>query len=258
MNNFHFIMSKRTMAFLFIGIRTIISYILLISIAPFFIIPALIIASLPARYRQDNRLFFLLVYWFFKVVVFLTFNPVQIIGKKNIPHNSPAIFVANHQSALDIPVVGMLTQGYPHVWLVLEYYVNTPILGFFIRRMFVPVNRASKTKAASSLMQLLRLLKERKRDLIIFPEGGRFTDGKIYPFFKGFAVIAQQTGLPVIPVYMPNNGKIYPPYSFLIYSYPIKVIVGEPFYYTEEDTDQTFTEKVRAWFLKKAEQDRPL
>ena len=240
---------------IFIFFRTLLSYTLFLIVVPFFIVPCFLIACLPERYRYDNRLFFFLLYWFYRSVIFFTFNPLYIEGEKNIQGVTPAIFVANHQSSFDVPVMGMLSRGASHVWLVLEYYVNTPVLGFFIRRMFVPVDRASQVKAARSLIKLIELLQEHKRNLIIFPEGGRYTDGTVHPFFKGFAVIAKKTGFPVIPVYLPYNGKIYPPYSFLIYRYPIKVIIGRPFIYEEEDTDESFKEKVYSWFIDRVAQE---
>lgn len=239
----------------FIFIRTLISYFLFLLATPFVMVPALIIAALPTRYRFYTRLFFILEYWLYKVALHFTFNSLCICGKENIPRDTGVIFVANHQSAMDIPVVGLICGPQPHIWLALEYYVNTPILGFFIKRMFVPVNRESKTKAAQSLIQILRLLKEKRQHLIIFPEGARFTDGKIHEFFKGFAVIAKKTGLPVVPIYMPNNGKIYPPYSFLIHKYPIIAHIGKPFYFSDSDTEETFTQQVQEWFVKEVEQN---
>lgn len=178
-----------------------------------------------------------------------SFLPVKVIGKENIPAG-PVVFVANHQSALDIPVMGSLCNGVPHVWLVMAYYINTPVLGFFIKRMFVSVDQENPTKAARSLIQVLRFVKEKNRHFIIFPEGGRYIDGKIHDFFQGFAIIAKKTERPVVPVYMPNNGKIYPPGSFLIHNYTLKIVIGRPFEYEQDDTDETFTEKVRSWFLQ--------
>ncbi len=238
-----------------IFLRTLLSYALLGLVAPFFLIPCLLIACLPERFRYDNRLFFFFAYWFYRTVLLLTFNSLRIEGKEYLQRKAPVIFVANHQSSLDIPAVGIVGGVKAHVWLVLEYYINTPVLGFFIRRMFVPVDRESGGKAARSLIRLIHLLKEHKRNLIIFPEGGRYTDGTVHTFYKGFAVIAKKTGFPVVPVYMPNNGKIYPPYSFLIYRYPITIIIGKPFVYEPEDTDESFTEKVYQWFTEHVEQE---
>jgi len=170
------------------------------------------------------------------------------MGKEHLP-TSPALFVANHQSSFDIPVVGSLCTGYPHVWLVLAYYVKMPVLGFFITRMFVPVEQDNSVKAAESLRKIIRLIEDKKRHLIIFPEGERVTDGTIHSFQSGFALIAKRTGMPVIPIYIANNDLIYPPASFYIYNYPVIAVIGEAMRMQDDETEEAFLERVHAWFV---------
>ena len=45
-----------------------------------------------------------------------TFLPIHVEGKENLIEQ-PAIIIANHQSSLDIPVIGALFDHHPHVWL---------------------------------------------------------------------------------------------------------------------------------------------
>lgn len=240
---------------LYLLLRTLASYTIIGIITFVFIPPCFVIACLPARWRLDNRLFFRLLDIYFKCTFLATFRPVTMIGRENLP-KVPSIFVGNHQSSLDIPVMGSLCNGFPHVWLVLAYYVDAPVLGFFVRRMFIPVDRAHAGKAARSLLQVYRFIKDHPRHLIIFPEGGRFIDGEIHPFFEGFAMLAKKTGRPVIPAFMPHNRIIYPPGSFYIYPGSIKIIVGEAFFYREDETDEQFTARVRDWFLKMNENEK--
>ncbi len=232
--------------------RTLIFYFCVGVLCLIFIPPLFVIACLPARYRYENKFIFTLLDWFYKLLLRVSFLKINIQGKQNLP-SSPAIFVANHQSSADIPVLGSLCNGYPHVWLVLSYYAKTPVMGFFVRRMFIPVDRANAAKAARSLIQIYRFVSKHKRHVLIFPEGTRRTDGKIHEFYGGFAIIAKKTGQPVIPIFMPTTGKIYPPASFYLYSYPLIIIIGEPFYCGEDETEQAFTQRVRQWFLKENE-----
>ena len=125
---------------IFLLLRTLFSYLLCGIVIILFFPPLFLIACLPARYRYDNWFFFFLLDCFYTWIVYTSLIPVSIKGSEHLP-TGPAIFVANHQSAFDIPVVGSLCNGYPHVWLVLAYYVDAPVLGFFIKRMFVPVER---------------------------------------------------------------------------------------------------------------------
>lgn len=229
-------------------LRTIITYIGIFIYFLIYIIPCFIIALLPAQYRYNNKLFYKLLDRFFKGVIKSTILNLDLVGKENIIN--PSIIVANHQSSFDIPLVGSLLDGYPHIWLVMSYYLSSPVLGFFIKRMFIPVDQSKSNLSASSLIRVINVLRYSNKSFVIFPEGGRFLDGKIHKFYSGFAIVAKKTNLPVIPVYIVNNGKIYPPYSFFIYNYPIKLVVGKPFYFSDDDNIDDFTKKVEDWFIK--------
>jgi 1-acyl-sn-glycerol-3-phosphate acyltransferase len=230
-------------------LRTLFCYFLIGIGGLFLIVPCFIIACLPPSLRYNNRFFFWLLDRFYKWVMYASLTKITIQGKENLPP-SPAIFVGNHQSAFDIPVMGSMCNGYPHVWLVLSYYLSTPVLGFFIARMFIPVDRDDPEKAAGSLRKVLRFVQEKNTHLIIFPEGMRHADGKIHTFYEGFAFIAKLTNRPIIPVYMPTTGKIYPIYSFFVYNYPLDVIIGKPMYVQEDETEAACTDRVHNWFVE--------
>ncbi len=234
---------------LYLLLRTLMCYALAGVINLLFVPPLFFIACLPARYRYDNRVFFFLLDCFYKLICRATLCPVIIKGMENIP-KEPAILAPNHQSALDIPLVGSLCGGTSHVWLVLEYYASVPILGFFIRRMFVPVDRKNPEKAARSLLRVYKFVQGKNRQLILFPEGGRFTSGRVGKFFEGFALIAQRTNRPVVPIFMPNNRKIFPPGSFYVNPYPLIAIIGEPFRMSPDETEKEFMVRVRQWFIE--------
>lgn len=214
------------------------------------IVPAMIILLIfPARYNRENPVLFWFLHLFYCAFVGGLFVPTTIIGKGNIPQES-AIIVANHQSSLDIPVVGSLLSAHPHVWYALTYYINTPVLGFFIRRLGIMIDHNGRSNAASSLRQGIKFAQEFKSHIIIFPEGGRYNDGTIHEFLHGFAMLARISKRPVVPVFMPYNGKIYPTYSLLVYWHPLKVVIGQPFVYGEHDTDEIFVQRVYTWFVE--------
>jgi 1-acyl-sn-glycerol-3-phosphate acyltransferase len=228
--------------------RTFISYFLGIIVIILFFFPCLLLLTfLPKRYRINNRLIFWLLGATYKGLIKAFLIPVHQIG--TVPACYPRIIVANHQSALDIPLIGMLLQAKSHFWYALSYYQDAPVLGFLIKRLGVTINQQESAQAARGLLQGIRLIKRYQWDCVIFPEGGRHIDGTIHKFYRGFALIAKTTGLPVVPVMLHNAGKVYPPYSFWIYWYPITIRIGEPIWYTQEDTEELFVEKIRQWFI---------
>lgn len=182
-----------------------------------------------------------------------SFLPISIVGKENIP-DEPVIVAANHQSSLDIPIVGSLIGYKPHVWLATVDLLKSPILRFVIPRVAVIVDMTSPMKGMRSLLQAIDISNtHEKMNIMIFPEGARYSDGAIHDFFSGFVILAKKTGRPIVPVRLFGLDKAYPKNSFIVYRVPIKAIVGKPIRYEEGDTDDSFKERVYNWFCEQKE-----
>ncbi len=238
----------RIITFLMTFLRTLFTYLLGAIGVIILLSPVIILLLLPKQLRPYKIIFYLL-YLFYKLCVYALLMPIEITGNPDLI-KLPSIIVSNHQSSLDIAILGMLCKGKKHLWLVLERYKDKFILGFFIRKLFITVNQESEIQAARSLIKAIKTIINDPQYLIIFPEGGRFTDGKVHQFFEGFAIIAKKTGYPVIPIYMENNYRIYPPYTFLIYYNKIKVKIAEPIYMNPQETNDQFSKRIHNWFEK--------
>lgn len=228
-------------------LRTMTAFFL-ITIFCIIVFPIIILSTfVPDKYRYNKFLYFLL-YISYRVIAYSLFLPIEIHGKRHIL-KEPMIIVANHQSVLDIPLLGILLGLDPHIWLVLSYYSELPIFGLLIRRLFIPVNKSNTASSGKALIKLLRLSKKHSAHTIIFPEGGRFNDDQIHPFSHGLALLAKKTGQPVLPVFMPNNGKAFSPEDLIVSYTCLKIIIGKTFLYKEHDTDESFIERIRDWFI---------
>lgn len=235
----------------FLFLRSVFAYCVVGLVTVIIFIPCFFIAALPENMRYDNRIYYFLTRVYYRVILWSTFLPVKIIGKKYIPEE-PAIIVANHQSSLDIPTLGSLANGHPHVWLFLVRFAKIPLFGFIVRRMNIVVDHSGLRKLVRSLEEALIIINKYKSHVMLFPEGGRYIDGKIHDFFYGFAILAKKTKRPVVPVFMRNLGRIYPPGAFLLRPGNISVVIGEAFYFDENETEEEFVKRVRAWFEQKA------
>lgn len=232
-------------------IHTLFVRLLLVLISIIIFIPFCIIALIPEKYRWNSRTVFTLVNWLYKIILKGSLLPITYTGKENLP-TKPAIFVANHQSSFDIPLLGVLPGTNPHIWLARSELMESPILRFVLPIFTIVANVTSKIAAVKSLRHIVRILQEDHKHMLIFPEGSRFSDGSIHTFFKGFVTLAKITGRPVIPVYINGVNKVYPKDSFLMHYGPIHVTVGPPFTFEKNDTDQAFNDRVRDWFLHQA------
>lgn len=128
-------------------------------------------------------------------------------------NNLPCIIISNHQSALDIFMLGRL---FPRGCTVtakksLKY---VPFLGWFMAlsgTLFL--ERSNRTKSVETLNGGLRKIKEKKRAIWIFPEGTRSytTDLDMLPFKKGAFHLAQQGKLPIVPIVVSNTSTLMNP-----------------------------------------------
>lgn len=229
-------------------LRTLFCYFLFIIISCITLIPCFLLSFLPASMRYDNKLYFFFMGLFYKLSCFASFLPITIIGKENLPQG-PAIYAANHQSALDIILIGSLLGFYPHFWFFKVELSTTPLLGKMLQRMNVAVDRSTSRHALRGLREGIRLAQGHQRSLVIFPEGGRYIDGEVHDFLSGFAILARKTGFPVVPILIENAYKVYPPGSFYIRYYPITLRIGEPCMVGAEESDEAFIKRVYTWFI---------
>jgi len=210
--------------------------------APFF----LIFLCMPRSWLLQSHFFGWCEYWFYRIVLKISLLPITYTGLEHVSH--PAIIVGNHQSSFDVPLVGVLLNAKPHVWLSLAELRNSIFLRFILPKVSILVDMSSPANGVKTLREAITLLQEKPLSVVIFPEGGRFTDGHVHSFYSGFALIAGKTKLPVVPVYINGVQKAYPPGSFMIHSSPITVTIGAPFSMQEGESEDAFKDRVYQWF----------
>ncbi|MCK5633162.1 1-acyl-sn-glycerol-3-phosphate acyltransferase, partial [bacterium] len=165
-------------------VRTTVSYVSLLIVIFLIGVPCFLMTLLPARWRYDNKLFFWLSHVFYIAALKTSMVPITVIGKENIP-NEPVIIVANHQSSMDIPLIGSLVNSFSHIWLAksgLKRYWIGPI----VRRMAILIDMSTPQKGLRSLVKAINMIKGKKRHAIVFPEGARFIgDNSVREVFSG-------------------------------------------------------------------------
>jgi len=126
---------------------------------------------------------------------------VEARGRDNIPITGPFILAPNHTSHLDAPSILTAVGGRRRVWTAgaEDYFFNTGLKRFVFGTLFdtIPFDRQ-----ADGIVGLRRCGETLARGdgLLIFPEGTRSLDGRRQPFKIGFAVLAVEQGVPIVPV----------------------------------------------------------
>lgn len=208
----------------------------------------ILVFLVPQKYRY-NKCFFIASALLYKTVLWAASVPITVKGKQHIPKES-AIFVANHTSSLDVMILGSLCGLHAHVWLAMSWLTQFATFRYILPRTAILVDMSSPQKAVRSLIKTINLLKNQSMHVMIFPEGGRYTDGKVHDFYGGFAILAKKTEFPVVPVRISNLEKVYPPESFWMHRFPVNVVIGEAMFIREDESEQDFKNRVHDWFVQ--------
>lgn len=152
---------------------------------------------------------------------------VQVEGLEHIDPAQPAVYAANHLSALDIPV---LYASLPTQFRILakRELFRYPFLGWHLTRSGqVAIDHGD---ARASLRGLNRASDSLRKGmpLVIFPEGGRSRDGRLRSFMGGAFYMAIKAKAPVVPVVLVGTYEHLPMNSFHLRPGRIQLIVGEP------------------------------
>jgi 1-acyl-sn-glycerol-3-phosphate acyltransferase len=123
---------------------------------------------------------------------------VRVAGLEHVPAG-PALYAANHASALDIFVVfGHLPVDFRIVYK--KSLSLIPLVGWAIFiGGHIPIDRRSSVRARRSIAAAARRIRA-GTSVVVFPEGTRSPDGSVHRFKRGSFGLAIETGVPVVPV----------------------------------------------------------
>jgi 1-acyl-sn-glycerol-3-phosphate acyltransferase len=125
---------------------------------------------------------------------------IEMTGLENVPPGRSCIFMSNHVSNLDPPVVLPLLPGRSSVLLKKEL-MNIPILGRAMRMAkFVPVERGHRRDAAQASVEAAADALRSGLHILVYPEGTRSRDGRLSIFKKGPFFLAMETQAPIVPI----------------------------------------------------------
>jgi 1-acyl-sn-glycerol-3-phosphate acyltransferase len=124
--------------------------------------------------------------------------------------NLPCIYVANHQSNIDIwALIAVLPKQTRFV--AKQALFKIPVLGWALRVSdFVPIDRTNRKQAIRSLDLAAEKIRG-GRPVVLFAEGTRTAGDELAPFKKGPFHLALAAQVPIIPVAISGSGKVMPP-----------------------------------------------
>ncbi len=165
--------------------------------------------------------------WLARSGVRLSGVRVEIRGRERFDSGRTYIFMCNHTSNLDPPIVVPAIPRRTSV-LVKKELFRVPVLGPAMRLGdLVPVDRANREAAIASVERAAAVM-NKGLNMTVFPEGTRSYDGKLLPFKKGPFYLAMETGVPVIPMTIVGSHELWPKGRFGIAKGTVIVDFHEP------------------------------
>ena len=163
-----------------------------------------------------------------RILTILSLVRVKVRGTQNIDPNGSYIFVANHQSIYDIPLVyGWLDNNFK--WIMKKELRRLPLIGKTCALMgHIFIDRSNPMRAKQSLEIAKQNLKQGNLSIFLFPEGTRTRDGQLLHFKRGAFTIARDIHLPIVPITINGAYDALPKGLHYITPGTIEMIIHQP------------------------------
>lgn len=162
-----------------------------------------------------------------RIILWAACVRLRVVGADEVPPNTPVVFMANHESWLDIPVLLAAIPGQVR-FLAKKSLFSVPFLGWAMRAMgFIPVDRENRREAIRSFEQAAQRIRS-GRSVLVFPEETRTQDGELLPFQRGGFLIALKAALPIVPIGLSGPRRCLPKRSYLLRPGRVTVRFGAP------------------------------
>ncbi len=158
---------------------------------------------------------------------------VKVGGLARLDASRQYLFMANHQSNVDIPILVKSLPAFQLRWIAKRELLWVPFFGWAMwAGKHITVDRADTAGARKSL------LKARERiangiSVVVFPEGTRSSDGRLRPFKRGGFLLAAQARVPIVPVTIRGSGKILCKGDWRVRPGNVEVHIGDPIMTTD-------------------------
>ena len=171
---------------------------------------------------------------------------VEVIGRENVPAGVSCIYLSNHVSNLDPPVLFPVLPGQCSALLKKEL-MRIPLLGTAMRLgKFVPVERGNVREAAQASVAAAAAALRSGLHMVIFAEGTRSKDGRLARFKSGPFYLAMETGAPIVPIVISGTQTMMRKHSAAILPGAARIEFLRAIYAKDFETRDELMRAVRA------------
>lgn len=161
---------------------------------------------------------------------------VEVEG--TLEKGKPYIFLANHFSYLDVPMMGFIPGD--AVFVGKASIRKAPFFGYYFKNLHIAVDR-DRVKSRAETMRRAGLALDRGSSLVLFPEGGIYTQNPphLIPFKNGAFRLAMEKQISIIPVTLSHNHVILADQKDLILKrMPAKMVLHQALNPADFESDE--------------------
>jgi 1-acyl-sn-glycerol-3-phosphate acyltransferase len=177
-------------------------------------------------------LFYEIGRWFTLLLLTVIYR-YRVYGSRRIPRRGPLLVIANHQSYFDPPVIGASIRGRQ-----LDYLARSATFNFKPLALVITALNAIPLKEDTSDVGAMKTVLARLAEggaVLVFPEGGRTSDGRMDPLKRGIALLMKRARCAVLPIAIEGCHDSWPKGQLLpnLIGKRIEVAVGHAMTYEE-------------------------
>jgi len=149
---------------------------------------------------------------------------LDIKGRENLPQDEIVVYMANHQSHLDWPIVFRAVPR-QYLFLAKQELFNVPFFGVYMKlQKYIPIERSNIRRSSRVYQTIIDLVKA-GNSIVIFPEGTRSFDDKLGKFRPSSFSFLQETKVKVCPIAIDGSTNIIKKGHKIIHPGKVKVTI---------------------------------
>jgi len=182
------------------------------------------------------------VYWIFRfwawLILALGGVSIRVHGFNRLDPRQRYLFMVNHQSNVDIPVLVQSLPGFQLRWIAKRELLRVPFFGWAMwAGKHIAVDRADSA-GALAVLKTAAVRMAGGISVVVFPEGTRSPDGRLLAFKRGGFLLAAKTTAHIVPVTISGSHKLLPKGEWRLRPGIVEVHVGEPIATTDRPTGE--------------------
>jgi 1-acyl-sn-glycerol-3-phosphate acyltransferase len=188
---------------------------------------------------QEHRLSLSIVRWSGEILRQLLLFPAirllapyRVYGREHLVGAGPYIFAVNHCSHLDAPLflaaLPLSLRLRVRVAAAQDYFFTSWWKGLLVQLILNGFAFARQRPASVFSLLYASQLLQQGQSILIFPEGTRSRDQQLHTFKHGVGMLALETAVPVVPVWLENTAAVFPKGAHFPHRHSVAVHFGVP------------------------------